>query len=279
MNPFLYIFKFFSKNKEKIFSKDSFFAIIIVGLVIYILFMQGCGGRGKDKQIEILQKQILKLDKTVQESNGSYHKLVDNFATEKDLRNEVESFNKELAKQIKKNDEKLLMVSNAVLSFDKKLDKGITVNVTRDSATGEKIISFVTRYPTDNPNDEWFVKYDGKIYTESEKLDGEWEFNKLKFNVVLTEQQNGMWATRIDGPDFLHADSIKVNALPKDKIAGSGDDKLSLLVGAGYRTLVNLKSTGNLTLSGGFGYKKNMVLVDVSSNQMIGLTFIRKLRK
>ena len=275
MNPLF--FKKILDNKDKIFNIKTFL-FIIIGVLLCIILLDKCGKSRSESQNEALAKELLKFDKTIQETNVSYKKLVNNFNSERDLRKEVEKFNKELAKTIKNNNEKILAITGVVASFDKKLDKGINVTVSKDSTTGEKIISFVTRYPTnDNPNDEWFVQYKGKIYTESEKLDGEWDFNKLNFNIVLTEQENGMWATRIDGPSYFKADSIVVNALPKDKIANSG--KFNLLLGAGYRTLVNLKQTGAVTLSGGFEYKKNIVLVDASTDQRIGVTFIRKFGK
>jgi len=260
---------------KKLFTMQNFTFLIIIILGIWILFMKSCGESKNDSEKDALMKEILKLDKTVQETNGAYKKLVDNFNSERDLMNEVKEFNKDLAKTIKKNDEKLLMVTNAIISFDSKLDKGINVTISKDSATGEKIIQFVTRYPSgNNTNDEWFVQYDGKIYTESEKLDGKWEFNKLKFNIVLTEQENGMWATRIDGPDYMKVDSIKVNSLPKKDY--NNVPKFHLLVGAGYRTLMNMKDNRAVTLSGGFEYNKTIVLVDASSNEMVGVTFIRK---
>lgn len=260
---------------KKLFTVQNFKFIIIAVLAIWIFTMKSCGDSRNDSEKEALMKEILKLDKTVQESNGAYKKLVDNFNDQRDLMNEVKAFNKDLAKTIKKNDEKLLMVTNAVISFDNKLDNGITVNIGKDSITGEKTFSFVSRYPSgDKPNDEWFVQYDGKFYEEQKKVDGKWTFNKLKFNVILTEQENGMWATRIDGPNFMHADSIKVNSLPKSQY--NNVPKFHLLIGAGYRTLMNMKDNSAVTLSGGFEYNKTIVLVDASSNEMVGVTFIRK---
>lgn len=268
----------FKFDFKSLFTKQNFQYILIIGLGLWIVFMKSCGESNNDSDKDALMKEILRLDKTVQESNGSYKKLVDNYNSQKDLMNEVKDFNKDLAKTIKKNDEKLLMVTNAVISFDNKLDNGITVKIGKDSVTGEKTFSFVSRYPSgDKPNDEWFVQYDGKFYEQQQKVDGKWTFNKLKFNVILTEQENGMWATRIDGPDFMKVDSIKVNSLPKSDY--NKVPKFHLLLGAGYRTLMNLKSTGAITLSGGFEYKTNMVLVDVATNEQIGVTFIRKFGK
>ncbi len=107
---------FLQENKSKIFSRDTFYILIIVVLGILFLF-NGCG---KDKENDDLRKEILKLDKTVQEANGSYKKLVNNFATEKELNKEVKEINKELAKDLKKNNEKLLMISTAVATFQNK---------------------------------------------------------------------------------------------------------------------------------------------------------------
>lgn len=271
---FFGIFKFLSENKSKIFNKNTFYFVIIAGLVLYILLIKGCEGRRKEKEIEGLTKEILKLDKTVQETNGSYRKLVDNFNSEKDLRKIIEDSNKDLAKQLKKNDEKLLMVTKAVATFENKLDKGITVTVGNEN--GEKVLSFVTRYPDNNPGADWFIEYNGKLYTQSNKMEGEWKFNKLKFNMILTEKPDGMWAYRIDGPDYLKVDSIVVNAQPKDKFNNANNKKISLVLGAGYQTLINLKNPA-VSLYGGAEIKqKNIVLFNASTNEYIGVTFLRK---
>lgn len=275
------ILNFLKNNKEKIFTKDTFYIVII--LILLILFLlKGCDGNNKDNQNEALIKELLKLDKTVQETNGAYRKLVNNFATQNELNTELKSINEELYKTVKKNDEKLLMIAKTVATFENKIDKGINVTITNNG--DQKIIEFVTRYPTNEPGKDWFIEYKGRTYTQvtdSKELivdstTGNWNFNKLEFNVILTEQENGIWAYRLDGPEFLKVDSIQVNARPKEQFNPNGK-KINLLVGAGYRTLLDLQS-GALTLNGGMEFKqKNMILLDVSSNKMIGLTFIRKL--
>ncbi len=110
-----------------------------------------------------------------------------------------------------------------------------------------------------------------------DSVTGNWNFNKLKFSVILTEQKNGMWATRIDGPDYLKVDSIKVNALPKDKIADVNSKKFYFLAGAGYKTLIDFKTFGAISIYGGVEIKqKNIILFDASTNSYIGVSFIRK---
>jgi len=140
---------------KKIFNQKTFMYVIIGGLILYILSLQYCSGSKDQSEKEALMKELLKLDKTVQESNGSYKKLVNNFSTENELKKELLGINQELAKTIKKQNERLLMITDVVASFDTKLDKGLSVNVKWDSITGQKVISFVTRYPSnDNNNDE-----------------------------------------------------------------------------------------------------------------------------
>lgn len=259
----------------KLANKDFFYGVVIVGLIVFFL-MQGCGDKkhSKDleKQIENYQKEILKKDSVKKEADGQYAKLVDYFKTEGDLMKELKDQNGDLAKLIKKQDEKLLSISTTVATFKSQMDKGIKVDMLNNGTEAK----FTTIYPGAESGQDWFIRYDGHLFTQTGKLDGAWTFNKIKFNVILTEQPDGMWKQRIVGPEFLEITDLKVNSLPKKDYVAPTEKNIHFLLGAGYRTQLNMKSNA-VTLNAGISWKnKVIILTDVSTGQQVGLTIIKR---
>lgn len=267
---FLSILGFFKNNKDRILSKDTFYVAIIVGLIIMLL-LKGCEGNNKDAMTDSLKKEIVAKDKIYQEQNGSYHKLVNTFNSERDLKEELRIQNVNILETVKAQNEKILSLTNAMITFATKTDNNIPVTVTKDQ-TGKDVLNFVTRYP-DKIGEPNFITYTGNIRTSDEKLSGEWTFDKLKFAVILTEQKDGLWATRIKGPDFLKVDSITVNSLPKEQIASTKN--FFLLAGGGVKTELGMSNV-IIGLNGGIEYKKNIGYLELNTNKVVGLTYLRK---
>jgi len=268
----------------KIFNRETFYIIIILGLAFFLL-VKGCDNTNMKDENDILIKKILSLDTLVKEQDGSYRKLVDSYNTEKDLKNKLKNQNEDLYKIIKKNDEKLLMISNAAVTFKNEIDKNIKVNIKSDSSSS--VIDFVSKYPSNEFNNDWFIEYHGKTYIfigadKNIKIDsviGKWVFNKFNLDIVLTEQDDGIWKYYLKGPEYLKVDDIKINSIPKKRFSQEDNKKFSILLGVGYKKVLNLDKSNIISIAGGLWFnQKNIILIEGSTNQMVGFTFLRKIK-
>ena len=93
--------------------------------LIILLMMSRCENDKMQKelydQIRETNKEIVKNSKLIKEKDGQYSKLVNNFNTQKDLLKQLKEENKDLYKTIKKNDEKLLMINNTLVTLQKQV--------------------------------------------------------------------------------------------------------------------------------------------------------------
>jgi uncharacterized membrane-anchored protein YhcB (DUF1043 family) len=134
---------------------------VLYGLII-ILILLFIGDAWLDRrreakyleQIREGNKMIVEMDSTQKEKDGQYTKLINNFQTEKELTQFAletlgEDYN-DLKKLLKENNEKMLMMSNTIITLESQLAEGFgTFNETDSS-----LIDLDLKYPND---DDWFI--------------------------------------------------------------------------------------------------------------------------
>lgn len=255
--------------------KDRILFGAIGGLIIALLLVQCNGKRAQEKlyeQLTAANKEVVRLDTLQKEKEGQYAKLVDYYKTEKDLREEISSKNKELAKIIKQKDERILMLNNTVISLESQISSGeVTVN-----ESDSTVIDLSIRYPeSENP----FINWNGSIFMSTQKYSGEWTFGRLPIQVILTETDRGLWNSRLVGPDWLNVDSIEVKSLPPDEIVEPEADNLGFIVGGGYLNSLQPNSTNGITFGVGLQYKNSSVMLNYGSiMDYIGLSYYHRIK-
>jgi uncharacterized membrane-anchored protein YhcB (DUF1043 family) len=252
--------------------------ILIGAIIILILLLIGGEIRSNIIQSGLIDKIkegdeiIVKMDEMKKESEGQYAKLVDYFNSEKDLNKKLREDNKDLQKEIKKQGEKLLMISDAVITLDGKISEG-SIEVDEQDTTA---FNMNLTYP--DPESP-FINWKGKIFPERKAYIGEWKFNELPLKIVLTETQRGLWNTRVIGPEWMKLDSLQVNSLPPEEFSPKREiTKIGLLVGGGYAR--SLRPNGTDAFSVGVGMHildKHIVMLNGTTNQELSINYLYKL--
>lgn len=244
---------------------------ILYGLIIVLILLLISGTwymKNEQKKIyKELQKGnkiILEMDETTKEGNGQYTKLVDYFNTEKKLNNQLKEQNKELYKLIKKQEEKLLMINNTVISLQGQLDEGFGSINEQDT----NIIDLELKYPNEHDN---FITWDGYVNRNNAYYKGEWKFGKLPIQITLTETERGMWRSRLIGPKWLVVDSMEVKSLPLPKIEKQSNFGLTL--GGGYINSFNPNGSNGVSVGVGLRFKNHNLIINGTTNQEIGFNY------
>ena len=220
-------------------------------------------------------KEIVRNSKLIKERDGQYSKLVNNFNTQKDLLKQLKGDNKDLYKLIKKNDEKLLMLGNTLLTLRSEVNQGFGKFNPNDS----NLIDLKLKYPNDG---DWFISWDGTIHKKTAFYKGEWKFGKLPLQIVLTQTSQGLWNSRLIGPDWLIVDSISVNALKPSEIPTPNEPKPKLhgfILGGGYVRGINSNNVNGLSVGVGYYVKNHSLIVNGTSNNTIGFNYYYKFIK
>jgi len=250
------------KNKFK----DTVLYGLIIVLILLLIFGAWRSNVERRKLEEIIQegnKMIVKLDKTTKEGDGQYSKLINYFNTEKDLNRELKDQNKDLYNLIKKQDEKLLVLNNSILSLKGQINEGFG-SVNQEDTNK---IDIELNYPNDKDN---FITWDGYVNKENSFYKGEWKFGKLPLQVIMTETNRGLWKSRLVGPKWLTVDSIEVNSLPlpvKDK-----KSNLSLILGGGYIKSFN-ETPNAVSIGAGIRFKDHKLIINGTTNQSVGFSY------
>lgn len=179
------------------------------------------------KQTSNLQKSIIAMDKLQKERDGQYSKLVNYFNSEKELLNQLEDQNKDLKNLIKKQDERLLSITKAVITLEAKVVNGFGQIDKKDTNK----INFSLKYPDEK---DPFIFWHGWMNKKTTAYSGEFTFGKLPVSVVLTEESRGLWKSRLVGPSWLIVDSMTINSLPPSEYVIDEPKKLQWLVGGTY---------------------------------------------
>lgn len=255
--------------------KDKFNSILLLILLVIIIFLgwriNTIQNANEDAQ-DALKKSIIMNDSLTKEADGRYAKLVNYYNTEKDLKNELKESNKELYNVIKKENERILSLTNAVITLQGVVNEGFANFDPNDSNK----INLALKYPTDK---EPFINWNGSIDKTSAFYKGEWTFGKLPLQIVLTEEKRGLWKSRLIGPEWLKVDSMTINSLPPKEFDDNQLKKLQFFVGGGYiRSLSN--GSNAISVGGGVSYKgHHNLLLQATTNQEVGLSYYYNFQK
>jgi uncharacterized membrane-anchored protein YhcB (DUF1043 family) len=140
-------------------NKDTIYRVIgaILLSIIIILLLKNCQiQKDSDREIDDLKKSIIASDKLTKEANGRYSKLVDYYSTNKDLMKELKETNRDLYKTIKSQDERLLSITNSIITLDRKVVQGFAQ---QDPVDTNKL-NLSLKYPDEK---EPFVFWDGWV--------------------------------------------------------------------------------------------------------------------
>ncbi len=245
--------------------------LAIMGALLFIWFI--VDRRSTESKIEKLRKEIIYKDVLVKEKDGQYKKIVNYYTTKKELAESLKKHNSTLAKELKDKNERILILTHSVITFKEK--KNIVTGVIIEK--GDSTVKFEAFYPD---KEKFFVKHSGLVSLKNSNLTSDWSFGKMPIDLVISEDKNGIWNYRISGSDFLVVDKLTVNSLPrKEFVAPENKIKLfSFLVGGGLQQ--NL-ITKQYSLKAGAGVQirnKSMVMVDVNTKNMIGISYFHKLK-
>lgn len=250
-------------------NKDSFYRIIgaILLIVILIMAIHTCQVQTSAiNETTELKKSIITSDKLTKEAEGQYAKLVDYYKSNRDLVKDLKGSNEALYKTIKKQDERLLSITNAVISLDQKVVQGFG----KTDPVDTNRINLALRYPNEK---EPFVLWDGFINKQTAAYKGTFSFGRLPIKVILTEEKRGLWKSRIVGPDWLKVDSMSILSLPPESYTAVKPKPVQWLVGGTY--YYNMSSAGN-AIGVNFGvslFNKHNILIGAASNQQISFGY------
>jgi hypothetical protein len=254
-------------------NKDSIYKAIAIILIFIIIFMSWKIYNTQVSslsQMDELKKSIIASDSLTKEANGQYAKLVDYYKTESDLLSDLKSNNKTLYQTIKKQDERLLSITSAVISLDRKVSEGFAQTDPLDTNK----LNLSLRYPTE---EDPFVFWDGWVNKNTSAYLGEFSFSKLPIKIILTEETRGTWKSRLIGPDWLKVDSLSILSIPPVEYSQVKPKNIQLLVGGSYYYGLNLGDDGigvNLGLN---LFDKHNIVVGANTLQQLSFGYTYKI--
>jgi len=255
--------------------KDRFYKIALGIMIIVVIFLSwkvGSSNNGNDKELIALRKSIIANDSLTKEKDGQYAKLVDYYNSEKDLKNELKQTNEELFKTIKKQNERLLSLTNVVITLQDMVSEGFG----KEDPLDTNQINLTLKYPEDN---DPFITWDGSINKNTAHYRGEWSFGKLPLQIVLTEESRGLWKTRVIGPEWFKLDSLTINSLPPEKYTEVIPRKLQFLLGGSYTKPLTPNGSNAIGFGGGINlFDKHNIIINANTNKEIGLHYYYKFK-
>lgn len=249
--------------------KDKFNSILLIILLIIIILLGWklhSMEKANDEAQDALKKSIIMNDSLTKEADGRYAKLVNYYNTENDLKNELKKSNEDLYAVIRKENEKILSLTNAVITLQGAVNEGFGKFDPNDTDK----INLALKYPNDK---ESFINWNGSVHKRTAFYKGEWSFGKLPLQIVLTEEKRGLWKSRLIGPDWLKVDSMTINSLPVEEYTNNELKKLQFFVGGGY---IKSLSNGPNSVSVGGGLSINgyhNILLQATTNRELGLSY------
>jgi uncharacterized membrane-anchored protein YhcB (DUF1043 family) len=255
--------------------KDKIQLGLIVALIIIIILFHFKNQRiQKDlyNEIQLANREIVKLDTLKKEQDGQYAKLVSYFETEKTLKKELANKNKELSDLIRKQNERILMLNESIITLESAVSSGQTSTDSSDSS----IINLAIQYP--NSRDP-FINWRGRIFTKTNSYLGEWTFGKLPIQIVLTETERGLWNSRLIGPDWLKVDSMEIKSLPPSDIGPSiKPNPFGLTFGGGYLASLTPGQPNGIMIGVGAQYRSSSLILNYGSiNNFVGISYYHKI--
>lgn len=256
--------------------ENKFTKILLGGLIIVILFLSwriGILKNSNENDIKELRKSIIENDSLRKEKDGQYAKLVNYYSSERDLKNELKESNKELYQTIKKQNERILSLTNAVITLQGQVSEGFGHVDPLDTNK----INLALKYPNEGTP---FINWIGSVDKRSSYYKGDWTFGKLPLQIVLTEEKRGLWKSRLIGPEWLVVDSMSVNSLPAEQYTENKERKLQFMIGGGYYKSLSPTGADAISVGGGINlFSNHNILLNVNTNKEIGVNYYYRFQK
>jgi uncharacterized membrane-anchored protein YhcB (DUF1043 family) len=251
-------------------TKTKIFTAIIIILVLFLIGMgikSNIDQRKYKKEINEHKEMIVDNSVTVKEDDGQYAKLVDYFNSAREMNKQLAESNKDLSRQLRKNNEKLLQLSEIVASFENQKDTGYVAKV------NDTTLEMSVFYPNKN---DWFINWESQIDLAGQSYHGEWKFGDLNLQATLTETEEGLWNARLAGPDFLTVDSIIVNSLPPEEYVDNKERFFNLMVGGQYRYNILTQGHGFVLKGGVELFRNHIIIADIGTDATVGIGYVYK---
>jgi hypothetical protein len=256
--------------------KDKFMMILVGGLIIAVLFLSwriGILKNSSQDALDDMKKSIIAGDSLQKEKDGQYAKLVDYYKSEKDLKNELKESNKELYQTVKKNNERILSLTSAVITLQGQVSEGFG----HVDPVDTNKINLALKYPSDG---ESFINWIGSVDKRSAFYKGDWTFGKLPLQIVLTEEKRGLWKSRLIGPEWLVVDSMSINSLPAEQYTENKERKLQFMIGGGYNRSLSPSGASSIGIGGGVNlFSNHNILVNINTNKEVGVHYYYRFQK
>lgn len=251
-------------------TSDKFYKVVIgilILLVIWLAFRIEGMRKSSMEYDKAVKAQLIASDSMIKEAEGQFAKIVNYYAKEKDLNQELKESNKELYKLLKSQDEKILNLTRSVISLSSKIDNGVGQIDPLDTNK----IDLTLKYPEeDNP----FITWAGKVDRTSAMYSGLWTFGRLPIDIIVTEDSRGLWKHRISGPSWLTVDSMIVNSLPPEDYAQEKEKFIQFMVGGGYLSSLDKDRGPDVSVGGGISFNGNHnIIVNATTGRNVGFNY------
>jgi len=255
---------------------NKFIKILLGGLIVVILLLSWKIGilqnRSQDA-LDDMKKSIIANDSLQKEKDGQYAKLVNYYSSERDLKNELKESNKELYQTIKKQNERILSLTNAVITLQGQVSEGFG----RVDPLDTNKINLALKYPNDK---DPFINWIGSVDKKTAYYKGDWTFGRLPLQIVLTEEKRGLWKSRLIGPEWLIVDSMSINSLPAEQYTENKERKLQFMVGGGYNRSLAPNGANSISVGGGINlFSNHNILLNVNTNKEVGVNYYYRFQK
>jgi len=256
--------------------KDKFYVVLMAIMILVILFLSWRIGNlkvGDSDGIDELRKTIIQNDSLTKIKEGQYTKLVDYYNSEKELKEELKKSNRDLYNTLKKQDEKILSLTKVVISLKDTVVQGFGKFNPNDT----NLIDLNLKYPVSD--EKPFIFWNGFVNKKTAFYKGNWEFNTLPIQIVLTEEKRGLWKTNVVGPKWFKLDSLTIKSLPPEDFPQKIERNIQFLLGGMYNSNIVPMVPRAIGFGGGVSFKnQHNLIMNVNSDQSFSLGYYYKFK-
>lgn len=198
------------------------YALLVI-VIAFLLVQNSCS----KKDGAAWRTKYLASQGTIKEDEGRYAALCVELDSEKSMKELAAQKLDSVYQVLSRRHERVIYLQSIIASFKPLRDTiAIPVLLATDS-----VFDYFATYPPDTS--EFFIAHQATFDLKNNTALANWMFNDIRLHVVITENLDKTWTSRLIGPDFLVIDSMEVNTLPPDKInkppffrfvAGAGSD-------------------------------------------------------
>lgn len=243
-----------------------------MGAVIALLSFttyQGCRNNNElsEKYFNLKQQNIV-LTQNDSIAEGVISSAINDLHTAESLIEEIRGEKEEVTEQNKK----LLKQIEALQLENQEIRGNVKVEYVYEEVTDtlyqpvEKLKWTNFYYPQ---KEDWTVRHRLWIQSDSVRF-SHWKFNPIEFDMVISEDDAGIYTGTIVGPDFLRIGNLKIDSRPITpefvKI-----DQFDWLLGGGYRL------DKEFNFYGGVRLKKSHIFIGIGSDKVFSFNYMQGL--